>query len=76
MHLKPLVSNNKENVKMAGYTLKKIPQDIYKFILSEQNKLKQQRGTNSFSYETALYSLLREHPKFIEFKNKQEQQQS
>jgi len=59
---------------MPGYTFKKIPQDIYKFILSKQNKLKQQRGTNKFSFETAAYALLREHPEFSEFKNKQEQE--
>lgn len=58
---------------MTGYGLKKIPQDIYRFILNEQNKLKQQRGTNSFSFETTVYSLMREHPRFIEFKNKLEQ---
>lgn len=61
---------------MTGYGLKKIPQEIYRFILFEQNRLKQQRGTNSFSFETTVYSILREHPKFIEFKKKLEQDES
>lgn len=58
---------------MTGYGLKKIPQDIYRFILNEQNKLKQARGTNKFSFETSVYLLLREHPRFAEFKKKLEQ---
>jgi len=59
---------------MAGYCLNNIPQDIYKFIIHEQGKIKEQRGTNKFSAETTLYILLREHPRFIEFKKKLEQE--
>lgn len=46
---------------MAGYTLKKIPPEIFKFILDEQNRLKRERCTNKFSFETTIYKLLREY---------------
>jgi hypothetical protein len=59
---------------MTGYGLKKIPTDIFKFIRQEQDKLKQQRGTNMFSFETTVYTLLRDHPRFEEFKKKLEQE--
>lgn len=58
---------------MAGYCLHNVPPDIYKFLMNELNKNKLSRGTNKFSIETSLYILLREHPKFIEFKKKLEQ---
>lgn len=58
---------------MAGYCLHNIPQDIYRFLITELTKNKLQRGTNKFSIETSLYMLLREHPKYLEFKKKQEQ---
>lgn len=45
---------------MAGYNLKNIPPDIYKFVLQEQNKMKVERNTNTFSFESAIYKLLRE----------------
>ena len=62
-----------ECLKMKSYGLKKIPSDIYKFIYSEQDRLKKQRCTNKFSFETTIYNLLRDHPRFIEFKNKIDQ---
>lgn len=53
---------------MTGYGLKKIPQDIFKFVIHHQNKLKADRGTNKISFEIVIYKLLREHPAFSEFK--------
>jgi hypothetical protein len=58
---------------MTGYGLKKIPSDIYKFIYQEQDRIKKQKGTNSYSFELAIYCLLREHPRFSEFKKQLEQ---
>lgn len=60
--------------KMTGYGLKKIPRDIYKFIIQRQNKMKDQRGTNKLAFELAVYTLLKEHPDFSEFKKKLEQE--
>lgn len=45
---------------MTGYGLKNIPPEIFKFILDEQNRLKRERCTNKFSFETTIYILLRE----------------
>lgn len=59
---------------MTGYGLKNIPPDIFKFILQEQSLIKQKKGTNKYSFECAVYSLLREHPRYLEFKKKLEQQ--
>jgi hypothetical protein len=46
---------------MAGYGLKKIPPDIFKFVIEEQNKIKKERGTNKLSFETVIYKMLREY---------------
>lgn len=59
---------------MTGYGLKKIPQDIFKFVIQQQGKLKAERGTNKLSFESVVYKLIREHPKFPEFKEYLEQQ--
>lgn len=58
---------------MTGYGLKKIPPDIFRFIMQEQTRIKEERGTNQYSFECVVYKLLREHPKFNDFKNKIEQ---
>ena len=46
---------------MTGYGLKKIPSDIYKFILDEQLQMKKERGTNKLSFETVIYKMLRDY---------------
>lgn len=61
---------------MAGYCLKNIPPEIFKFIIYEQRKLQDQRGVYRLSAEIALYALLREHPRFLEFKKKLEQDET
>jgi len=61
---------------MKGYGLKKIPSDIFKFIYLEQLRFKQHKGTNSFSFELTIYALLKEHPRFAEFKKKIEQERN
>lgn len=61
---------------MKGYGLKKIPQDIFKFLIEQQNKIKETHGTNKYSFECTIYKILREHPKFIEFKNRNEIKQN
>jgi len=45
---------------MASYNLKRIPSDIFKFVLEEQNKIKEEKGTNQFSFECTIYKMLRE----------------
>jgi hypothetical protein len=57
---------------MKGYGLKNIPPDVFKFIIEQQNAIKELHGTNKYSFECTLYKILREHPKFIEFKNRME----
>lgn len=73
MHSGTIGTVNKETRTMAGYCLKNIPPEIFKFLIYEQRKLQDQRGIHRLSAELALYVLLREHPKFIEFKKKLEQ---
>lgn len=58
---------------MAGYCLHNVPPDIFKFIIDEQSRLKKEKGTNQFSFACTIFKLLRDHPKFLEFKNKIEQ---
>lgn len=58
---------------MTGYGLKKIPPEIFKFIFQEQSRIKERIGTNTYSFECTVYKLLREHPRFEEFKKKLEQ---
>ena len=46
---------------MAGYCLKNIPSDVFKFIIEEQSRLKQERGTNKYSFESTIYKMLKDY---------------
>jgi hypothetical protein len=45
---------------MAAHTLKDIPDDIIKFILEEQEKIKEKKGVRVYSMDLTVYHLLRE----------------
>lgn len=45
------------------YLLKNIPKEVYKIVIREQNLVKEQRGTNSFSFESALYKMIKDYDK-------------
>lgn len=44
--------------------LKNIPEDIFAFLLQEQNKLKEQRSTLVYSIERVLYGIIRGSERF------------
>lgn len=52
----------------TGYGLKEIPEDVYKFVLKEQNKLKNERGVSRLPFADVIYDLLRELQKIRESK--------
>ena len=58
---------------MAGYCLKQLPVDVFKFIIAEQGKIKTEKGVNQYSFERVIIKLLREHPNYEAFKVKIEQ---
>lgn len=43
------------------YMLKNIPEEVFKIVQKEQNDIKEQRGTNSFSFESTVYKMLRDY---------------
>lgn len=45
---------------MAAFSLKNIPADILKFILEEQQKIKEKKGVRVYSMDLTVYHLLRE----------------
>lgn len=49
------------------YLLRNIPLDIFKFILVEQNKIKEHKNISQYSLEQTVYGLLRETEKFKKF---------
>ncbi len=49
------------------YLLRNIPQDIFKFILKEQNRIKEHKGVSQYSLEQTVYGLLRESDKYKKF---------
>jgi len=50
--------------------LKNIPEDIYLFLLKEQNRHKEQKQTNQYSMERTIYGFIRESKQFKESLNK------
>lgn len=48
--------------------LKDIHPDIYKVILVEQNRIKEDRGVNQFSMESTIYLIIREYAKIKSIK--------
>lgn len=45
----------------TSYTLKAIPEDVYKIVQKEQTDIKMKKGTNLFSFESTIYKMLREY---------------
>ena len=43
------------------YMLKQIPEDVFKIVQQEQNGIKEKRGTNSFSFESTIYKMIRDY---------------
>jgi hypothetical protein len=37
-----------------------IPTDVYKIIIREQNRIKEERGTTQYSMERTIYNIIRE----------------
>ena len=46
-----------------SYTLRKIPAEIYRIIMKEQGAIKLKKGTNLFSFETTIYTMIRDYEK-------------
>lgn len=46
---------------MTGYGLKQIPPDVFRMIMEEQTKIKKERGTNKYSFESTIYKMLRDY---------------
>ena len=53
----------------SSYLLKKIPKDVFKFVQKEQSVIKEEKGTNSFSFESTIYKMLRDYKKCREENN-------
>jgi hypothetical protein len=51
---------NYSNLYMAAYTLKQMPDDVRKFILSEQKKIKAKKGVRIYGIDLTVYHLLKE----------------
>lgn len=45
------------------YMLKTIPEDVFKIVQREQSDIKEKKGTNSFSFESTIYKMLRDYNK-------------
>lgn len=45
----------------TSYTLKAIPEDVYKMVQREQAEIKEKRGTGMFSLESTIYKMLRDY---------------
>lgn len=43
-----------------SYTLKAIPEDVFKIVQKEQNAIKEKKGTGSFSFECTIYKMIRD----------------
>lgn len=49
-----------KNSKPKTYSFREMPDDIFKIILKEQNRIKLNKGVSQFSIEKTIYSILRE----------------
>lgn len=52
---------------LKKYLLRNIPEDIFKFILREQNKIKEHKGISQYSLEQTVYGILRESEKYKKY---------
>lgn len=49
---------------MATIPLIDFPDDIKKFVIKKQNKIKEEKCITQYSLQKVIYNLLREHPDF------------
>ena len=52
----------------SSYLLKAIPADIYKIILKEQNKIKEEKNKSVYSIESTIYYIIKEFDKCLRAK--------
>jgi hypothetical protein len=52
---------NKEVENTTSYSLKEIPNEVYKIICAEQYKIKLFLDTGSFSFESTIYQMIRDY---------------
>jgi hypothetical protein len=45
------------------YLLKDIPKDVFRIVQKEQGVVKEAKGTNSFSFESTIYKMIRDYDK-------------
>jgi len=45
--------------KLRNLRLKEVPEDVFLFLLKEQNKIKEQKRVSQFSLERTLYTVIR-----------------
>lgn len=50
------------------YSFRNIPQEVYKIILREQNRIKLNKGVSQFSLEQTIYTIIRDWDKIKEAK--------
>lgn len=43
------------------YLLKKIPADVFRIVQKEQNQIKEKNGIGKFSFESALYKMIKDY---------------
>lgn len=48
---------------MLSCKLTKIPPDVFKLVLAEQNRIKEYKGTKQFSFESTIYKMIRDYEK-------------
>lgn len=52
-----------------NYPLNSIPDDVFKFVQEEQNKIKRERGILQYSFGRTIFKMLRDYKKCIEENN-------
>lgn len=54
----------------SSYLLKSIPADVYKIILREQNKIKEEKNKTVYSMESTIYHIIKEFDECLRAKKK------
>lgn len=55
-----IVSNNQYYTMASSLTLKKIPEDIYKYLLKQQGRIKVEKSKGVFGLEQTVYAIIRD----------------
>lgn len=50
----------------SSYLLTNMPEDVFKFVADEQNKIKKQKRIRQFSFESTIYKMLRDYKRCME----------